>query len=219
MININLSKLEKQNVYSPNDDSYLFQEVLIEEANQHQQLSSIVEVGCGTGILIGSLIHELNKQNKSPLISLAIDINYDACIVSQKTFDNNQIKCEIINTNGLQGLNKKFKFDVAIFNPPYVPTEPDELQNHLNYFKEKQQLFKKLIDEKVDGEQFIEQIQKVNLIDVSYSGGKDGMYMTWNIIDQLIAVMSNQGIMYLFHINKDIYLLFKIILSRILLNI
>ena len=57
-------------------------------------------------------------------MSIAIDINYDACIVSQKTFKNNEIICDIINTNGLKGLNKKFKFDIAIFNPPYVPTEP-----------------------------------------------------------------------------------------------
>ena len=34
MFNIKLNKLEKQNVYSPNDDSYLFQEALIEEAKE-----------------------------------------------------------------------------------------------------------------------------------------------------------------------------------------
>ena len=36
MINIQLNKLERQNVYSPNDDSYLFQEALIDEAKEIQ---------------------------------------------------------------------------------------------------------------------------------------------------------------------------------------
>lgn len=59
-------------------------------------------------------------------MALGIDINYDACLLSQKfsqEFNLNEIN--IINMNILKGIHTRFlnSFDVIICNPPYVPTE------------------------------------------------------------------------------------------------
>lgn len=64
--------------------------------------------------------------------------------------------------------------DVVICNPPYVPTDQDELQRAMENLKLKDKLLK---------EGKMEEMKNVNCIDASYAGGFDGMEITGLMID------------------------------------
>lgn len=61
------------------------------------------------------------------------------------------------------------KIDVVICNPPYVPTDEEELENALSKLKEKDRLLK---------EGKMEEMRMINCVDASYAGGTDGMTIT-----------------------------------------
>lgn len=54
----------------------------LEAENEIKVGSMIVEIGSGSGILINHLVSFLDKRNKSASLALAIDINYDANILT-----------------------------------------------------------------------------------------------------------------------------------------
>ena len=65
----------------------------------------------------------------------ATDINEEACKATMKTFMDNGIDeswVHVLNTSF--GIGPDQCYDIIIFNPPYVPTTPEELalakQNH-----------------------------------------------------------------------------------------
>ena len=62
----------------------------------------------------------------------AIDINPKACAATQKTAQMNNINIEVINGDLFTSLSKKYykQVDVILFNPPYVPTEEEEVGSH-----------------------------------------------------------------------------------------
>ncbi|CAD8147705.1 unnamed protein product [Paramecium octaurelia] len=201
---ITLNKTEYKNVYVPNDDSYLFLDALKEDIQNFPQNAIVVEMGCGSGILIGNVSKLLQEQNNRALMCIGIDINYDACIASSRIMQENQIYFDCINSDGFEGLGlDKFGIDVFIFNPPYVPTEDEEVERCKKYFKEKQQLFAKAYANNLRGQDLIEEVAKVNLIDCSYSGGKDGMEVTWKILEKVTKLMNANGIIYLFVIQDN----------------
>ena len=95
-------------IYFPAEDSYLLSEVL-----KKQKINSkdkILDMGAGTGIQAKSLLSKLNSEN----ITLA-DINSTAIKFLRKKFP----KSKTIKSNLFQ--NIKSKFDIIIFNPPYLP--------------------------------------------------------------------------------------------------
>ncbi|CAD8051537.1 unnamed protein product [Paramecium primaurelia] len=201
---ITLNKTEYKNIYVPNDDSYLFLDALKEEIQYFPQNAIVVEMGCGSGILIGNVSKLLQEQNNRALMCIGIDINYDACIASSRIMQENQIYFDCINSDGFEGLAlDKLGIDIFIFNPPYVPTEDDEVERCKKYFKEKQQLFAQAYANNLRGQDLIEEVAKVNLIDCSYSGGKDGMLVTWKILEKVTNLMNSNGIIYLFVIQDN----------------
>lgn len=61
-------------------------------------------------------------------MALGIDINYDACIATSRIVNENNIYCDCVNTDKFEGLRlNNIGIDVFIFNPPYVPTEEEEI--------------------------------------------------------------------------------------------
>ena len=94
--------------YTPSEDSYLLKSVI----PKYVKSKSVLDMGSGSGILAETAI---NSKAKSVL---AADIN----IESIKILNSKKIPC--IKSNLFSKVNKKF--DVIIFNPPYLPEDKRE---------------------------------------------------------------------------------------------
>ncbi len=110
------------NVYIPAEDSYLLADNLQIEKGQ-----SILEIGTGSGIVA------MYASKLTDYITVT-DINFDACELARKNFEANNIEnVEILFGNLFEPVENR-KFDVILFNTPYLPTEDGEvLEDTINY--------------------------------------------------------------------------------------
>jgi len=106
-----LNKLRTcNNVYAPDDDSY----ILIEAVdNIDNTFNTALDMCCGTGI-IG--IYAANKSNKLTFC----DILPDAVECAKMNCNIFGINADFIVSDLFE--NVKEKFDLIMFNPPYLPT-------------------------------------------------------------------------------------------------
>ena len=111
-----------ENVYEPAEDSYLLAENLEIKPGQ-----KVLEIGTGTGIVA------MYASKLSDNITVT-DINFDACELARKNFKANNIENIEILFGNLFEVVKNRKFDIILFNTPYLPTENDEvIEDNLNY--------------------------------------------------------------------------------------
>jgi len=104
-------------IYEPEEDSYLLSEILkreIPKLLKKKENLSVLEIGCGSGIQLNSIFESgVNKKN-----IFGTDINSDAVK-----------KCKSLGFNCIfSDLFSKVigKFDLIIFNPPYLPEDEKE---------------------------------------------------------------------------------------------
>jgi len=110
------------NVYVPAEDSYLLADNLEIKKGQ-----SVLEIGTGSGIVA------MYASRLTDDITVT-DINFDACELARKNFTENRIENIEILWGNLFEVVENRKFDVILFNTPYLPTEDDEvLDNTINY--------------------------------------------------------------------------------------
>lgn len=100
------------NIYQPEEDSYLLSEILRKlKINKN---SRVLDMGAGTGIQTQTLVYlGIKKEN-----ILCADINKEAVDYCKK-LGFNSIKSNLFE-------NIKDKFDIIIFNPPYLPRDKNE---------------------------------------------------------------------------------------------
>ena len=68
------------------------------------------------------------KKNEKNFISFCSDINPNAIEISKNTLKNNEIEnFDIILCNLIDPFLNKMKIDILLFNPPYVPSDKEEL--------------------------------------------------------------------------------------------
>ena len=110
------------NVYIPAEDSYLLADNLLIKEGQ-----SVLEIGTGSGIVAMYASKHTDKITVT-------DINFDACQLAEKNFKDNGIEnIEILFGNLFEPVKNR-KFDVILFNTPYLPTEDGEvLEDTINY--------------------------------------------------------------------------------------
>ena len=101
-----------ENVYEPSEDSFLLADAALSEIKGYER---ILEVGCGSGIISAVI-----KANTNASVT-GIDINPYAA----KCTRGNGV--EVIRGDLLSCI--KGRFDLIIFNPPYLPTREDEKDN------------------------------------------------------------------------------------------
>eukprot|EP01029_Cantina_marsupialis_P029932 TRINITY_DN78590_c0_g1_i1.p1 TRINITY_DN78590_c0_g1~~TRINITY_DN78590_c0_g1_i1.p1 ORF type:complete len:215 (+),score=51.82 TRINITY_DN78590_c0_g1_i1:197-841(+) len=115
-------------VYEPAEDSFLMMDTFLEMKNEIIASKPVIslEVGSGSGVLTTSLRQTLDI----PLISFCTDVNEFAARTTLGTAKQNRItNVEAILTDLTGAFGKKLhgKVDILIFNPPYVPTPPEEV--------------------------------------------------------------------------------------------
>jgi release factor glutamine methyltransferase len=103
-------------VYSPEEDTFL----LLKAANSEAKASDLtLEIGCGSGLISQELAYKVRGI-------LATDINPHA-VRATKANGIETIRADLFS--GIKG-----KFDLILFNPPYLPTNSKErTQQWINY--------------------------------------------------------------------------------------
>lgn len=100
-------------IYEPSDDSYLLNETLKKFLQNKDKNINILDMGSGSGIQAYSC-KDLNFNN-----ILAVDINK----IAVENLLKNNIKA--VKSNLFKNITNN-KFDLIIFNPPYLPEDPRE---------------------------------------------------------------------------------------------
>lgn len=102
-------------VYEPSDDSFLLAENLIINNDE-----KVLEIGTGSGIVAMYASKMTDKV-------VATDINFNAIELAEKNFAANGIKNIQLLFGDLFEPVKNQKFDVILFNTPYLPTQECEI--------------------------------------------------------------------------------------------
>ena len=97
-------------VYLPERDTYLLLKCAIAAA---KPADTILEIGTGSGLIA----HEMSKISQK---TFAVDINPHACIAAKK------LGLEVIRSDLFSALKANGRFTLVLFNPPYLPTKPEE---------------------------------------------------------------------------------------------
>lgn len=139
----------KTSVYEPSEDSYLLAGAALSEIKDKER---ILEVGCGSGIISAVI-----KANTKAAIT-GIDINpYAAACTKENGVD-------VIIGDLLSCV--KGKFDIIIFNPPYLPE----------------------IKEKIAGDKITK-----NWINVALDGGDDGRRIISRFLEEAGSRLVDNG--------------------------
>ncbi|MDP2841713.1 MAG: methyltransferase, partial [Candidatus Methanoperedens sp.] len=136
-------------VYEPSEDSYLLAEAALSEIKDKER---VLEVGCGSGVISAVI-----KANTKAAIT-GIDINpYAAACTKENGVD-------VIIGDLLSCI--KGKFDIIIFNPPYLPD----------------------IKEKIAGDKITK-----NWINVALDGGDDGRRIIYRFLEEAGSRLVEDG--------------------------
>jgi len=99
-------------IYEPREDSILLQKV-IESYCKNIKPTKVLDIGTGTGIQ--AITSALNGAKKV----VAVDINPKAVSLAKENAKLNKVKIDIFQSDLFS--NIKGKFDLIIFNAPYLP--------------------------------------------------------------------------------------------------
>lgn len=112
-----------ENVYEPSDDSVLFAESL--DVNEGQL---VLDMGTGCGIL-GIL------SAKKASAVWAVDINPHAILCAKVNARINRVvdKMSFVQSNLFSAFRENTKFDLILFNAPYLPTESNKKDSWLEF--------------------------------------------------------------------------------------
>jgi release factor glutamine methyltransferase len=103
-----------RDVYEPSDDTFLLARVV---ANHVGPGTRFLEVGCGTGLV--SLV-----AARAGAQVTCTDANAYAVRLARENAKQNGLRMDAIEADLLRGLVGPY--DVVAFNPPYLPTGPDD---------------------------------------------------------------------------------------------
>lgn len=116
-----------ETVYDPSEDSFLLIDALEADLLSIEAVMPGVclEIGSGSGVVITALAMALGSRFPSHF--LASDMNPNACKVTKRTSTENSTKVDVIQMDLVTNFLPIKLFDVIVFNPPYVVTEPLEV--------------------------------------------------------------------------------------------
>jgi release factor glutamine methyltransferase len=108
--------IRSEEVYSPKEDTYLLLKAALSEAGPKD---ITLEIGCGSGLISRVLAAKVERL-------LVTDINPYAARMAKAE------GIEVVRADLFHGI--KGKFDLILFNPPYLPTKKEERTSQwINY--------------------------------------------------------------------------------------
>ena len=103
-------------VYEPSEDSFLLLDAL--EKETWSGTESVLEIGCGTGIASIFLCKRVKEV-------FSLDINMRAVACTKQNMANNRVlNSHVFSSDLFSAINTR-KFDVVIFNTPYLPEDKE----------------------------------------------------------------------------------------------
>jgi len=99
-------------VYPPGDDTFLLLHAVREARGR------VLELGTGNGLIAVFLAMRGSEV-------LATDLNPHAVRLASKNAALNRVRLEVVRADIFDGI--RCRFDAVIFNPPYLPTAPEEV--------------------------------------------------------------------------------------------
>jgi release factor glutamine methyltransferase len=168
-----------ESVYEPAEDSFILLDALEADAAELRASKPTIclEIGSGSGIASAFLSTIVEP---SSALFMSTDINPHACLATQATSILNRAHLNPINTNLVSPILERVQAaggaDVLVFNPPYVPTDEDELTR----------------------------TQLEAEIGATWAGGVDGMVVTNVVLDLLPRLLNpNSGRIYLVAVSAN----------------
>lgn len=114
-------------MYEPQEDSYLLLESIHDFANKNR-INTALDMGTGSGILGKELLQYaktviMTDINRDATFSLSLEISK-----LEKNKNANAAEIRIYTGDLFEKIPEEFleKIDLIVFNPPYLPREPDE---------------------------------------------------------------------------------------------
>lgn len=101
-------------IYQPSDDSFLLSKFVEIEVGK-KKIATVLDMGSGSGIQAETAI----KAGINPKNIILADINPDAIKLLKKKFP----ESKVILSDLFSKIPKNSKFDLIIFNPPYLPDD------------------------------------------------------------------------------------------------
>ena len=108
-----------ENVYEPAEDSFLFAENL-----NLKEAETVLDVGTGCGIL-----GILAAEKASSVVSVDVNPYAIRCAKENAKLNDVQNKVHYVQGDLFTALRESFKFDVVLFNAPYLPAGEDEMES------------------------------------------------------------------------------------------
>eukprot|EP00375_Theileria_parva_P001529 XP_764201.1 DNA-methyltransferase [Theileria parva strain Muguga] len=117
----------KKSVYIPSEDTFFFVDTLHKDFHNISTLNPvlILELGCGSGYIstyiLNLFLTDVNKPGHIIPMCISTDINPLACLSTSQMIMSNKVNnySECICMDLFNNLTN-FKFDIILFNPPYV---------------------------------------------------------------------------------------------------
>ncbi|MBU5575434.1 MAG: Rossmann-like fold-containing protein [Candidatus Aenigmatarchaeota archaeon] len=116
---------DEEDIYEPREDSYLLADVLVNILKK-EQFNSIIDIGTGCGFL--ACIAKKNSENSKVFAS---DINKNAIKVALSNSSKNKLKINFILSDLFEAISGKF--DLIVFNPPYLKKEDKKIKGSQNW--------------------------------------------------------------------------------------
>jgi release factor glutamine methyltransferase len=104
-------------IYSPREDSYLLEK----QVKKYSKNKKVLDIGSGSGIQSLTALHSGASSVTSS------DISDEVISHLKKLAKENNYPIKIIQSNLFN--NIKSKFDLIIFNPPYLPEDEEKLED------------------------------------------------------------------------------------------
>ena len=117
-------------IYEPAQDSFLLLDAIEGDSDHLKNIITdvVVEVGVGSGIISSFLDYVLKGIDKQNHQILGIDLNPEACLATLGTYKENNVKqSDVVHGDLLSCFGQRQFIDIALFNPPYVPSTTEEV--------------------------------------------------------------------------------------------
>merc|ERR1712226_78834 len=119
--------LDPDYVYEPREDTFLLLDALEKDLEliKASEPTIICEIGIGSGVILSALSTALGNS----CFYMGFDISPHACETTAETFsvNKNGLNFDLINSDLIACLKSSQKFDIVIFNPPYVCCDESEV--------------------------------------------------------------------------------------------
>ncbi|WP_456371639.1 HemK2/MTQ2 family protein methyltransferase [Methanocaldococcus sp.] len=149
-------------VYEPSEDSILLLKNLVDVKNKE-----VLEIGVGTGLISIACAKRGAKK------VVGVDINPYAIEIAKENAKLNNVDIIVFKSDLFK--NVKGKFDVILFNPPYLPTsEDDKIDSYLNYAFDGGKSGREVLDRFIDElPNYIKKNGVVQILQSSLTGEKE----------------------------------------------